>query len=349
MLPLPNLDVEVPRSLEEALTILARAATEGRRARVLAGGTDLVPNLKRGQEAPALLVSLAAVRGLDEVREARDAGDGSGALHVGALTRLARIAEHPLVLARAAVLARTAALIASPQIREMATIGGNLCLDTRCRHVNQTEFWRDALGNCIKAPGAQAAPPCHVVPGGRRCVASASADLPPVLVALGARVTIASASLPGGSRTVDLAGLYRNDGLAPLTLAAGELITEVVVPASAWRVAYQKLRARQAIDFPVLGVAVAVDADEAGTCRALRVVATGVTPAPRVVAKLDAVAVGKRLDREVVAAIGARCRDGLHPLSTFGNDTEWRRDMIPVLVRRALGELGFGEVTTIPA
>ncbi len=338
MLPLPNLEVEVPRSLEEALTILARAAAEGRRARVLAGGTDLVPNLKRGQEAPALLVSLAALRGLDGASEAPD---GSGALHVGALTRLADVARHPLVRARAAVLARAASLIASPQIREMATLGGNLCLDTRCRHVNQTEFWRDALGNCIKAPGAQAAPPCHVVQGGRRCVASASADLPPVLVALGARVTIASASSPGG-RTVELASLYRNDGVAPLTLAAGELLTEVIVPASAWRVAYQKLRARQAIDFPVLGVAVAVDADEAGICRALRVVATGVTPAPRAVAKLDAVAVGKRLDREVVAAIGARCRDGLHPLSTFGDDTEWRRDMIPVLVRRALGELGFG-------
>lgn len=345
MLPLPDLKVEVPRSLDDALTILARAAAEGRRARVLAGGTDLVPNLKRGQEAPALLVSLAAVRGLDAVREVREAAGGS-ALHVGALTRLARLADHPLVRARAAVLGRAAAQIASPQIREMATIGGNLCLDTRCRHVNQTEFWRDALGNCIKAPGAQAAPPCHVVPGGRRCVASASADLPPVLVALGARVTIASAV---GTRTVDLGGLYRNDGVAPLTLAAGELITEVIVPTSAWRVSYQKLRARQAIDFPVLGIAVAVDADEAGICRAIRVVATGVTPAPRAVAKLDAVAVGKRLDREVVAAIGARCRDGLHPLSTFGNDTEWRRDMVPVLVRRALGELGFGDAIGVPA
>jgi 4-hydroxybenzoyl-CoA reductase subunit beta len=343
MLPLPDLQVEVPRSLEDALTILARAAVEGRRARVLAGGTDLVPNLKRGQEAPALLVSLAALRGLDDVREA---SDGSGALHVGALTRLARVAEHPLVRARAAVLGRAAALIASPQIREMATIGGNLCLDTRCRHVNQTEFWRDALGNCIKAPGSNVAAPCHVVPGGRRCVASASADLPPVLVALGARVTIVSAS---GSHTIDLSALYRNDGIAPLTLDVGELITEVIVPASAWRVAYQKLRARQAIDFPVLGVAVAVDADEAGTCRALRVVATGVTPAPRAVAKLDAVAVGKRLDRDVVAAIGARCREGLHPLSTFGDDTEWRRDMIPVLVRRALAELGFGDAPGVPA
>jgi 4-hydroxybenzoyl-CoA reductase subunit beta len=212
--------------------------------------------------------------------------------------------------------------------------------------VNQTEFWRDALGNCIKAPGSNVAAPCHVVPGGRRCVASASADLPPVLVALGARVTIVSAS---GSHTIDLSALYRNDGIAPLTLDVGELITEVIVPASAWRVAYQKLRARQAIDFPVLGVAVAVDADEAGTCRALRVVATGVTPAPRAVAKLDAVAVGKRLDRDVVAAIGARCREGLHPLSTFGDDTEWRRDMIPVLVRRALAELGFGDAPGVPA
>ena len=333
MLPVPDARVEVPRSLDEALSLLARAAQQGVRARVLAGGTDLVPNLKRGQERAELLVSLASVRGLDDI------GESEGELRIGALSRLARVSAHPLVRDRAAVIAKTAALIASPQIREMATIGGNLCLDTRCRHVNQTGFWRDALGNCIKAPGANVAPPCHVVPGGRHCVASASADLPPLLLALGARVRIVSRD---GERTIAMGTLYRNDGVAPLTLAAGELLAEILVPTHGLRAAYQKLRARRAIDFPVLGLAVAMRADADATCRQLQVVATGVTPAPRAVGKLDPIAVGQKLDRGTVAAIGARCREGLKPLTTFGDDTEWRRDMIPVLVRRAFAELGFG-------
>lgn len=336
MLPLPLLPVDLPRDLEGALAALAAAARDGQRARVVAGGTDLLPNLKRGQldddaRRPHRLVSLAAVRGLDGLAVV------DGALRLGALTKLAALARSPLLRERAPAIARAASLIASPQIREMGTLGGNLCLDTRCRHVNQSSFFRAALGNCIKAPAERAAPPCHVVKGGRSCVASSSADLPPLLIALGATARLASAA---GARTIELAALYGGDGAAPLALAPDELLVEIVVPLGAARAAYQKLRARAAIDFPLLGVAVALETDAAGLCRALRVVAAGTTPAPRVVGRLDELAVGRRIDREVAGAIAERCRASLHPLTTLGDDTAWRRAMIPVLVRRAFAELG---------
>jgi 4-hydroxybenzoyl-CoA reductase subunit beta len=168
-------------------------------------------------------------------------------------------------------------------------------------------------------------------------VASASADLPPLLIALGAEVRVAREA---GSRTSDLAALYSGDGAAPIALERDELLVEIAIPLGGARAAYQKLRARAAIDFPLLGVAVALDVD-GGVCRGLRIVAAGTTPAPRVIGKLDAVALGRPLGRDVIEAIAERCRASLHPLTTLGDDTAYRRAMIPVLVRRAFAELGF--------
>lgn len=318
MLPLPRCEVSFPTTLDEALELLARPG-----ARVLAGGTDLLPNLKRGVGRPSALVSLARVAGLDAIES------DEHAVRIGArvtLARLARADELP------ASVVGAAASIASPQIRNVATIGGNLCLDTRCTYVNQPELWREALGHCIKAEGTE----CHVVPGGRRCVAASSADLPPILVALGASVRILSRH---GMRSEPLERLYVADGAAPIALGAGDLLAQVVLPkTSGVRSAYRKLRVRQAIDFPLLGLGVAVQL-RGEVVRAIRVVASGVGSAPRRVGGLDELAIDRRLDSATVGAIADRCFAALHPLANFAADPAWRRAMIPVLVREAFEEI----------
>ncbi|MBI2395852.1 MAG: FAD binding domain-containing protein [Deltaproteobacteria bacterium] len=329
MLPLPACEVLFPTSVAETLEHLR--ARPG--ARLVAGGTDLLPNLKRGVGRPTTLVSLAKVQGLDALVR------GDSELRIGARITLARLARDPSV---PRAIAHAAASIASPQIRNVATVGGNLCLDTRCVYVNQTAFWRGALGHCIKADGSE----CHVVPGGKRCVAAASADLPPVLVALGASVRVLSVE---GERLIPIDKLYANDGAAPIALPADALIAEVVVPIDERvRAAYRKLRARGAIDFPLLGVAVAVaieqgvveqGAVEQGVCRSIRVVASGIGSAPRRVSKLDDLAVGRPLDAATIDAVARRCFEALHPQANIAADSEWRRAMIPVLVRDAFAEM----------
>ncbi len=314
---LPECDVVFPETVEQALEALS---AEG--ARLIAGGTDLVPNLTRGVSRARVLVSLARLAGLDGL-EAR-----GNALHIGARVTLARLARDPTVSA----LSRAAAMIASPQIRNTATVGGNLCLDTRCVYVNQSELWRGANGFCIKTAGAV----CHVVEGGKSCVAASAADLPPVLVALDATIDVAS---PSGARTIALEQLYSNNGATPLSLAPDQLITAVSVPLDPHtRAAYRKLRVRQAIDFALLGIAVAITLD-GDRCASVRVVAGGLAPAPRRV-KLDELR-GERVDRAFVERVAERAEHAFRPLDNVATDRAWRRAMVPVLVRDAFDELGL--------
>ncbi|MBX7196906.1 MAG: FAD binding domain-containing protein [Sandaracinaceae bacterium] len=318
MLPLPSCAVSFPETIEQALELLSRPG-----ARVVAGGTDLLPNLKRGLGRPSALVSLARLSGLDAV--ARDEHE----LRVGARVTLAELARSSLLPAS---VRYAASLIASPQIRNVATIGGNLLLDTRCVYVNQSPLWREGLGHCLKADGTE----CHVVPTGKRCVAAASADLPPILVALGASVRVASKD---GVRTIPVERLFSNDGAAPIALGPAELLVEVVIPrAPGTSSAYRKLRVRKAIDFPLLGVAVAVDA-EGGLVRALRVVASCIGATPRKVSGLDSIAVGKPLDDATIEAVAERCHGALHPQTNIAADVGWRRAMIPLLVTEALHDV----------
>ncbi len=315
---LPDLDVVFPPTLDEALALLARDG-----ARVIAGGTDLIPNLRRGSMRARTLVSLARIPGLDRIERRGDV------LWIGARVTLAQLARDPTL----GVLSRSAALVASPQIRNTATIGGNLCLDTRCVYINQSEFWRGANGFCLKTDGDV----CHVVAGGKSCVAAASADLPPVLVALDASIEIAS---PNGARVVSLDQLYSNNGATPIALAPDQIVTSVSIPLDgAVRAAYRKLRLRQAIDFPLLGLAVAVTLD-GNRCRAVRVAAGGVAPAPRRV-KLDELR-GAVVDRAFVDQVADRATHALRPIETITTDRAWRREMVSVLVRDAFAELQLG-------
>ena len=321
MMTLPALDVLRPRSVAEAVAQLA--AHPG--ARVLAGGTDIVPNLKYGMYDAQHLVAL---RGLAaELRYVRSEPDGE--LRLGALCTIDQLARDATVRARLPALAEACAQIAGPQLRRMGTLGGNLCLDTRCVYVNQTYFWRSALGFCLKKDGTA----CHVVAGGQRCVAAASNDTAPVLLALGASVRTAS---PRGERLLPLEQFYVPDGVHNTVLAPDELLVEVRVPPGAFslRQAFHKLRMRAAIDFPALNVAVAL-AVEQGVLRSVRLCVSALAARPAVVKGLTDL-VGRPADRRLAGELGRRAHKQCRPLTNIGVDPEWRREVLPVLVRRTV-------------
>ena len=228
-------------------------------------------------------------------------------------------------------LAQAAGLVASPAIRNVATLGGNVCLDTRCPYYNQTAFWRGALGHCLKTTGTV----CHVVPAGRRCVAAFSADTPPALIAYGATVTLASTR---GRRTLPLEDLYVADGARNTSRAADEVLVEVRVPRSAGgtKSAYVKVRSRASIDFPALSIALAATVGDDGVLHALSVVVGALGARPRVVDGLGPLAIGRPLTAVVIDAIAERARAVCHPLDNVDLDAGWRRSVLPVHVRRAL-------------
>jgi len=318
MMTLPAVEVLRPASVAEAVAQLA--AHPG--ARVLAGGTDIVPNLKYGMYDTQHLVAL---RGLS--RELRYVREQGGELRLGALCTIDELARDETVRARLPALAEACSQIAGPQLRRMGTLGGNLCLDTRCVYVNQTYFWRSALGFCLKKDGTV----CHVVAGGKRCVAAASNDTAPVLLALGASVRSVS---PRGERVLPLEEFYLADGVHNTVLEPDELLVEVRVPGAAagLRQGFHKLRMRAAIDFPALNLAVALDVQQ-GLLRSARLCVGALAARPALVKGLDELA-GRPADRRLAEELGRRAHKQCKPLTNISVDPEWRREVLPVLVRR---------------
>lgn len=322
MLRLPELDVARPRTVQEAVELL-----QGEGATVIAGGTDLLPNLKHRLAEPELLVALDAIPELSGVREADDGG-----LAIGAMTPLSKIAGDERA---PPALAEAAASVASPQIRRVGTLGGNLLSGTRCRYYNQSEFWRRAIGYCLKKDGTE----CHVVAGGTKCVAALTSDTACALMTLGAELVIAG---DRGRRTLALEALFRADGAAHTALERGEILVEVRIPplAPGHRGAYGKLRLRRDIDFPQLGVAVRVDLDAFGVVASADVVCGALAARPVRVRGVTERLRGQRPgDRPFVAAVhavGEQAFARCHPLPNVVGDPEWRREMVRVIVRRTL-------------
>jgi 4-hydroxybenzoyl-CoA reductase subunit beta len=323
MLVLPRFELEQPETIDGAAAALAAGNGE---AMLLAGGTDLLPNLKHGLFEPRRLVSLRRVR---ELRASRELPGGG--LFLGAGMTLADVAVHPGVRTRHPALARAAGLVAGPQLRNMGTLGGNLCLDTRCVYYNQTRFWRNALGYCLKKDGTV----CHVVPTGSRCVAAHSADTPGPLIAYGATVSLRSVR---GTREVPVAEFFRGEGTRNTVREPDEILTGVTLPTPppGLRAAYEKLRMRQAIDFPVLSVAASAVLGAGNRVETMQVVVSGLGAKPRVVGRVEELVAGKKLDAELAAAVGDHARTQCHPLPNLNVDPDWRRDVLPVFVRRAL-------------
>ncbi len=323
-MPVRALALERPASVEDACRLLAEAQGEGR---ALAGGTDLLVGLKLGLPAPRLLVSIAHLDGLRGVRLM-----GSGALFVAAGERLAEVSASPLVRAHAGALAQACDRVAHPQVRWMGTLGGNLCLDVRCRYIDQSAAWRASLGGCLKCDGAV----CHVVAGAAHCVAALSGDTVAPLTALRAEVEVVG---PRGARRIDVTALRARDGVEPVTIDAGELVTGVVIPAAppGRLSAYHKWAVRRAIDFPLVSVALVCDRDAGGRIDDLQVAVSVLGPRPKRVTGLARFR-GERLTELVAAAAAEVVMSKCRPLANVLYDPDYRQRLLGVMVRRQLTE-----------
>ena len=318
---IPAFELLRPSSVEQALALLAAPG-----ARILAGGTDLVPRLRRGIERPATLVELGGVKGLDVI-------EPEGAmLSIGAGVSLARLVEGTGIAPGHAAIVEAARTVAAPAHRSVATVGGNLCLDTRCVFYNQSEWWRAANHYCLKLGGVT----CHVAPQGARCHAAFSGDLAPALIVLDAAVELASVH---GTRRLPLAELYRDDGASHLVLAPGELLLRVLVPQPAADSVsgYRKSRVRGAIDFPLAGVALAVTMDHDRIAH-LAVALTGTNSHPLRLAGIDAL-VGQAVDDAALALLGKLVAKQVSPMRSTVTPANYRRQGASVLAQRLLREL----------
>jgi len=321
MRPVDDLELARPTTLEDAVALLARDG-----ARLVAGGTDLLPNLRRGLLEPRCLVDLSAVAGFDAI-EARPAG-----WRLGAGATLAALARHTTLAQALPALAQAAGQVAGPAHRSAATLGGNLCQDTRCVFYNQSEWWRQANGGCLKLRGDT----CHVAPNGKRCHAAFEGDLAPALLAYGAEVEIVG---PATSARRPLADLYRDDGAAHIALGSGEIVAAVHVPAptAGAASAYRKARARGAMDFPLAGVAVALRM-QGETLAELAVGISGTNPRPL---RLEGTAalLGGPVDDALLQALSRLVQKQVAPMRSTVTASHYRRLVAATLARRLVREL----------
>ena len=315
MMRLPRFQYFGPRDLKEAAQILS---DWGPQASVVAGGTDLFPNMKRRQQTPTRVIGLRAIAALHGV-----SGDAKTGLTLGAMTSLTRIENHGAIALAWPALATAANLISTPPLRNMGTIGGNLCLDTRCNYYDQNYEWRKGIDFCLKKDGDT----CWVAPGSKRCWAVASSDTAPVLCAIGAEVSLVSKD---GERRIPVYQLFNDDGIEYLTKRADEILTAVHLPAQdgRTRAVYWKLRRRGSFDFPVLGVAAAVrlGAHDVGEQATLVITGTGSRPfsAQAAAAKL----VGCKLtDENALREVAAEAAKLAKPLDNTDFVMGWRKEM----------------------
>jgi 4-hydroxybenzoyl-CoA reductase subunit beta len=299
-------------------------------ALAVSGGTDLYPNMKRRQFEPKVLVGLRALEGGRDIERHADGG-----LSIGGLATLQSLERSAFLQTELPALATAAGLVSSPILRHMGTLGGNLCVDTRCTYYNQTYEWRKAIDFCMKKDGEI----CWVAPSSPRCWAVQSSDGVPVAVALGAHVTLVSAR---GTRRLAAADLYRNDGIQYLEKAPDELLVAYHLPPivnGGWRASYRKLRRRDAFDFPVLGVAARVDFAPDGSVSAARVVLGAVASHPQEIPEAGTAIVGTRLDDSAIGAAADAAYRPAKPMDNTDFTLAWRKDMVRVHVQRALQDI----------
>ena len=325
MMRLPHFRYVAAKTVADAASALADHAPGA--AMLLAGGTDLLPNMKRRQQTPKIVVGLRNVADLKTVTNGRGMTLGAG-LTLTALATDARIKKHYPGLFQAA------AQIATPHLRNMGTLGGNLCLDTRCNYYDQNYEWRQAIGFCMKKEGET----CWVAPGSDRCLAVSSTDTAPMLVALGARVTLVSKR--DGERTLPLADLYQNDGIHYLTRRPDEILTAVHLDGDAgWRSVYWKLRRRGSFDFPVLSVAAAVKTAKDGTVEDARLVLGAAASRPVPADRAAKALVGQPLTDAAIAKAASLAYADAKPMDNTDFVLHWRKRVTREFTTFALREL----------
>jgi len=331
MMRLPKFDYRVPRTIAEAVKIIAGSGPAGQ---FVAGGTDLYPNMKRRQQTPRTVISVMRVPELNQIT-----GDGKSGVRIGASVTLTDIVEHPLINHDYPVIAHAARSISTPILRNMGTIGGNLLLDTRCNYYDQNYEWRKGINFCLKKDGDV----CWVAPGSSKCWAVQSSDLVPVMVAIGAKFRLASTL---GERMIDAAGFYNDDGIDYLKKRPDELLVDIhLPPLNGWRASYQKLRRRGAFDFPVLGVAAFVQMEQEngseGVARVknARLVLGGIGPSPLEVTEAGEALIGQPLDDDRIQAAAEAAYVKARPLDNTDFVMNWRKQMTRQYTLRALQEL----------
>ncbi|MCB0832917.1 MAG: FAD binding domain-containing protein [Bacteroidetes bacterium] len=325
MLTLPEFDFIAPQTVPEAVELLAK---HGDRAKILAGGTDLIPSMKNRLFEPDVLISLGKIPDLNRIKE-----DDSG-ITLGAMVPISEVAHHPIVVGQVAVLAEAAQKIATPLLQNKGTIGGNILLDTRCFYYNQSYFWRKAINNCMKKDGDI----CRVAPSGHRCYAISSCDTVPVLVALNATIKLVSEKK---ERVIDLKDFYVNDGMAFNKLQPGELLTEVFVPRppKGFRGGYMKLRRRQAIDYPMLGVMIGLTLDDQEVCKDARIVLGAIFSSPFEVEAAGEALIGKKITEKDIEKAAELAYEAAKPLDLTNFRPAYRKRMVRVFTRRLLQKL----------
>jgi 4-hydroxybenzoyl-CoA reductase subunit beta len=318
---LPDFQVLRPRTVAEAVELLGKYAGE---VQVIAGGTDLIPSLRQRLFAPKYVLDIGRISELRCIRPERDC------LIIGAGTSLNAIEHSDVIRRDYPVLAVAAAAVASPLLRNMGTLGGNICLNTRCIWYNQSLTWRKTCNFCIKKDGDL----CHVAPGGSKCWAAFSADTPPALLCLGAELEIVG---PGGARRIAIRDFYTNLGDAPIKLGKDELLTYISLPTASagYHGTYRKLRIRGSIDYPLAGSAVALKYSN-GRVADVRLAITAVNPAPLLVRGAEELLTGKPLTEDLASAAGELAAKTAKPLTTSALTPEYRREMVRVLTKRAL-------------
>lgn len=335
MLRLPPFDFHTPGSLAEVIEILAG---EGPETRVVAGGTDLWPNMKRRHQKAGRVVSLMAIPELAGI------GGHNGELRLGSTTILDDIVRSREITERFPALSRAVASISSPPLRNMGTIGGNICVDTRCTYYNQTEEWRRSIDYCMKEEGTI----CWVAPSSR-CWAHSASDSAPVLCALGARVELVSKR---GVRVVPLTDFYRDDGIDYLDKAADEIVTKILIPdrsdSTHCRSSFWKLRRRGSIDFAVLSVAAAVWTDGGDRVTEVSVYLGAVGSRPLPVAGLADCLQGRALSEETISEAAALARKTATPMDNTDFQAQWRGLMAAKYTAGALREIANLEPRGLP-
>jgi 4-hydroxybenzoyl-CoA reductase subunit beta len=323
MMRLPQFQYLAPRSLGEAAALLRE---HGPSASVVAGGTDLFPNMKRRQQEPSIVI------GLRQIPELHGIEATNGSLRIGATVSLEQLATDRSVSERFPALANAAHLVSTPHLRRMGTLGGNLCLDTRCTYYDQSYHWRKSIDFCMKKDGAI----CWVAPNSRRCWAVSSSDTAPVAVALNAQLKLVSAS---GERRISAAEFFNDDGILYLTRKPDEILAEIELPdATGWRMTYRKLRRRGSFDFPILGVAAAVKLND-GVVEDARLVLGAVGSSPVDQSDLAAPLKGTRPTADTLASVASAAYKGARPLDNTDLNYAWRKRMARVYVTRALAEV----------
>ncbi len=329
MMRLPLFEFRAPRTLEEATRIL-----DGERANAmpLAGGTDLLPNMKRRQQVPRILMSLRHIQSLSDIEM------GHSGSRLGACLTLSEIAADPRFRSGLTALAQASSLVATPQIRNMATLGGNICLDTRCNYYDQSYEWRKSINFCLKKDGTT----CWVAPGSSKCLAVSSTDTGPALMALGARVRLVSRS---GEREVLLSDLYNNDGIDYIKRRPEEILAEVLLDSlHGWKSTYWKLRRRGSFDFPVLSVAAAARLSRDNIVEDARIVIGSAACRPLAATNAAKSLLGRPLNHQAIEEAASLAAQIAKPLDNTDFDMTWRKRVTAEFVTYALRELRGDDV-----